>query len=244
MSSQQSVWRLIRDIPRPPLVNMLLDELLLRQLDAGQGLPTLRLYRWDRETISLGRFQDPTQVLDLEALREADIPWVHRPSGGKLVFHGPDLTYSVVAPKTGLGAAGELFRRVHTAWAEALRRTGLAVDLASREWDGLGTPDCFSTQVPHEVLYEGSKVLGSAQRVSRRAILQHGSLLTRRDAGVLGQLLHLRPEHLPAIRPFDGTWTPADFLTAEALFLEEFARMFHAKLQEQFWTAQELSAVS
>jgi lipoyl(octanoyl) transferase len=220
-------WRLLRDGPHPPAENMQIDEALLRALDEGRGEPTVRLYRWDRPTLSLGRFQVPGGELLLENCRAAEVAWVQRPSGGKVVFHGPDLTYCVVAPRRDIRTAGELFRRVNAVWVEALRRLGLPVEPAGCTVEGGGTADCFSTLVPCEVVLHGAKILGSAQRVRRHAVMQHGSLLTRRDLATLRRLL--RPERIGILAdpaPFPGTWDEALFQQAEALFIEEFAREF------------------
>lgn len=224
-------WRLIRDRARAPFENMAIDEMLLHALEHGYGQPTIRLYRWDRPTISLGHNQDPYEVLNIDECLEWGIPYVHRASGGKMVFHGEDLTYSVVTYKHDLTTPSILFERLNTVWTLALQRLGLPVHMAALANDGGGTPDCFSTKAIHEVVMGDSKVIGSAQRALRNAVLQHGSVLTNRDTDFLGRLLaEDQRAPIPVQDQFPGAWTLDLFREAESLFIEEFSKEFNAIL--------------
>lgn len=164
---------------------MACDEALLEAVGQGLAPPTVRFFAWSPPAISLGRNQPAPEAAALRALAARGVDVVRRPTGGRAVWHGPhseELTYSVVAP---LGEppldAGlvETYRRIHAALADGLRALGADAALAPRSRP---TPRpgsrlaCFAASVPHEITVDGAKLVGSAQRRTRRAVLQHGSI--------------------------------------------------------------------
>ena len=181
-------WRLLETGPRPGAWNMACDEAVLEAVGQRASPPTVRFYAWDPPAVSLGRHQPDPDVRSRAVLEELGVEWVRRPTGGRLVHHGPmsmELTYSVVAPVGEAPLPGGLtvaYRRIHEGLAAGLDRLGLAVELAPRAAGRPGrvTPAsrlaCFAATVPWEIEAGGRKLLGSAQRRSRRALLQHGSL--------------------------------------------------------------------
>ena len=179
--------------PRGPAMNMAIDEALFAAVDDGsEARPLLRTYRWNGPAVSLGYF-DP--------VREArasfpDVPLVRRWTGGGMVEHGQDLTYSLIVPREliptpwqGTGA----YRAIHAAVAEALRGCGLeGAALAS----GPATPgqgalrECFRRPVDYDVLLDGRKVAGGAQRRTRRGLLHQGSIQGHSTSFAPGGTLH------------------------------------------------------
>jgi lipoate-protein ligase A len=165
---------------------MACDEAVLEAVGAKASPPTVRFYAWDPPAVSLGRHQADPGVGARAALDRLGVEWVRRPTGGRLVWHGPsgeELTYSVVTPIGEPPLAGGLtdaYRRIHEGLAAGLRRLGLQVELAPRAGGAGRRPSsrlaCFAATVPWEIEAGGRKLLGSAQRRSRAALLQHGSL--------------------------------------------------------------------
>lgn len=177
---------------------MALDEALLEEPD---GPPALRLYGWSPEALSLGYFQP------LEAFRETlcahpGLGVVRRPTGGGAIHHGGDWTFALTGEPAALGLGGSIpasYRRVHRAVARGLHRLGfetsLREDTAVREDaavpsaaaslesdDRRGRPLlCFASAGPLDLMQDGRKVCGSAQRRSRGRLLHHGSLLLDPD---------------------------------------------------------------
>lgn len=181
-------WRLLETGPRSGTWNMACDEAVLDAVGDGASPATVRFFGWNPPAISLGRHQADPDVAARDALEALGAEWVRRPTGGRLVWHGPpgeELTYSVVAPigrPPFAGGRTDAYRRIHEALAMGLRRLGLAVDLAPRT---PGRPGrirpasrlaCFAATVPWEIEAGARKLLGSAQRRSHEALLQHGSL--------------------------------------------------------------------
>lgn len=177
-AAKTSEGRLIEHGPLPGDWNMAVDSVLLDSA-VRDGLPILRWYQWSQETVSLGYFQRPEEVCtDARLLL---LPAVRRLTGGGAIVHAQELTYSLVVPATHAMAKvpTELYGIVHRALISALKRQGWLVALRGYgvDLDAAEPVLCFSRQDMHDVVGEFGKVIGSAQRRRRGAILQHGSVL-------------------------------------------------------------------
>jgi lipoate-protein ligase A len=180
--------------------NMAADELLADEA-ARLGRPLVRFYRWTCPTVSLGGFQSIGEARGIDAISGAAL--VRRPSGGGAIVHGTDLTYALAVPRDHPLAHGALplYEAVHRALADVLADRGLAARLhadggLARHAGRAAAAEpffCFSRRAVGDVVAtppgcpasdDDPKVLGSAQRRLPAAILQHGSLLFRANAGV------------------------------------------------------------
>jgi len=181
-----SVWRVILDGAREPAFNMALDEAILGRVAAGEAPPTLRFYGWARPAVSLGYHQVPEKVLDLSVVRAYALAVVRRPTGGRAVLHGDDLTYSVSLPGATPWATSvtEAYRILSEALQQGFRWAGLDVSLARGHAGELrpGPLPCFASTARHELVWNGRKLVGSAQRRLRGGVLQQGSIPLRRGA--------------------------------------------------------------
>jgi lipoyl(octanoyl) transferase len=158
-----------RDIDsRAAALNMAIDEALLETATA----PTIRFYRWDHPALSFGYFGKFDQV----ANEPRDI--VRRWTGGGIVFHGADLTYALIVPATNAAFAESsmsIYEKTHAAVREALAKSGNDVRLADSAAPKI-SESCFANAVRADVLSNGTKVAGAAQRRTRRGLLQQGSI--------------------------------------------------------------------
>jgi len=178
--------RLLVDAPAAGAWNMAVDEALL-ELAAENLTTTLRFYRWQEPTLSLGYFQPSAQRI--EHPPSAGCPLVRRSSGGGAIVHDAELTYCLSMPAGNLPAGGArgLYGVVHRSLVAALAELGVRAVLqcdagpiiADAEEDAFL---CFLRRSPADVLVEGVKIAGSAQRRRRGAVLQHGSVLLGRSA--------------------------------------------------------------
>lgn len=154
--------------------NMAVDHALLER-----ALPTLRFYRWQPACLSFGRNQPTRGLYDEAVARELNIDIVRRPTGGAAVLHAEELTYAVVAPIGFFGGPRESYFAINRALVSAVRRLGGAAMLSDgvkRSPFGTVHP-CFAEPAAGEVVVNGMKLVGSAQRVENRVLLQHGSIL-------------------------------------------------------------------
>jgi lipoate-protein ligase A len=172
---------------------MAVDEALLELVGRGLSPPTLRAYTWRPPAVSLGRSQRRSISLDPDKCASAGVDVVVRPSGGRAVLHSGDVTYAAVFPVDGLLEDGGLrgtYLRLASVLVCALRRLGVVADVASsRDSSGGMALPCFTTAARDEILIGGKKVVGSAQRRTRDAVLQHGAILVQRDQTELASLV-------------------------------------------------------
>jgi lipoate-protein ligase A len=184
-------------------LNMAVDEAILRSAIRGETGPTLRFYQWKPACLSLGYFQDVKKEVDLEALPSQGVDLVRRLTGGKAVLHDDELTYSVVVPEVMLpGTVLETYRRISQALVEGLRLMGVPATIAALE-RGVTSRDprfrqaaCFSAPSWFEILWDGKKLIGSAQNRKGGMILQHGSIPFTFDAAKLVRCIRTTsPEH-------------------------------------------------
>jgi lipoate-protein ligase A len=161
---------------------MALDEAIYRSNHTKNAPPTLRFYEWSKPSVSLGYFQDAKEEVDLQACQRQGIDVVRRPTGGKAVLHGQDLTYALVAketnplfPKDILGT----YKVISQCIAEGLSSLGIKAVMSPelRKMTGSLKAFCFSEPSRYELLVRGKKICGSAQARSHGVFLQHGSVL-------------------------------------------------------------------
>ena len=169
----------ILDDPQPGVWNMAVDEALLEE-SLKNGTTFLRLYRWSEATVSLGYFQRSNdQQLDP---RFAHLPTVRRLSGGGAILHHHELTYSCCLPPAHPLAVqpSQLYDQIHAAFIAAISEQSIEITRRGHTTGGPNEPFlCFLREAAPDLVVRGQKVLGSAQRRRRGAVLQHGSLLLR-----------------------------------------------------------------
>jgi len=171
-----------------PAENMRRDAALLAAARAGAA-PVLRLFAFAPHGITLGANQAPERELDLARCAADGVPWAVRPTGGRAIFHAEEWTYALAMP---LGPGGwerepsAAYGWISALMAASLARLGVPAGLEAghargartrpRAREGPAAP-CFASTARHEVVLEGRKLVGSAQRRLDRALLQQGSVL-------------------------------------------------------------------
>lgn len=152
-------------------MQMALDEVLLRCV----GRPTLRIYRWSAPCVTFGYFQS------LDAVHQAypGMPPVRRWTGGGMVEHGRDLTFSLMIPRgveVAAMAPSFFYRELHRRLAGWLSLSVSSEIRLAGEGDIQSGPRCFAAPAGDDLLMSGKKILGGAQRRSAGALLYQGSL--------------------------------------------------------------------
>ena len=171
MNALFSSLHLIDDpAPRPAPLNMAIDEVLLTTV----GLPVLRFYCWSEPSVSFGYFG----IFDEAQQFARDRALVRRWTGGGIVPHGHDLTYSIMigpADATYALSSRLIYRCVHSAVERALRAMGVQAQLS--EGASPKTSDaCFANPVVADLIEGGRKIAGAAQRKTRQGLLHQGSI--------------------------------------------------------------------
>jgi lipoate-protein ligase A len=179
MALTDGEWRLVREERHRGPMNMALDE-VAAETAAGGGPRTLRVYRWDPSTLSLGYHQDPATV-DREYCRREGITVTRRPTGGGAIYHDTlgDISYSVVAPAEELpGALRESYELLCEPLFDAFDRLGVGAAYAEEARPGLYQPACYLRELhpAHDVVVGDRKISGNAQYRQRDSVIQHGSV--------------------------------------------------------------------
>ncbi len=178
----------------------LLDRAALAATPADGAV--LRLYRWQRPTVSLGFHQQriPDHWWELAAAGVVDL--VRRPSGGRAVLHAGDLTYALVWPQASRNrreAYGQACAWLLQAFAALGQPLQFGRQAACRE-----RSSCFATSTAADLIqHDGAKRIGSAQLWRRGCLLQHGSILMSPPVGLWRQLFGHDPPALAAL-PLEG----------------------------------------
>ena len=155
--------------PHSAAMNMAIDEALLESATA----PSLRFYGWRQPSLSFGYFGRYADVSEHENEREI----VRRWTGGGIVLHGADLTYSVILPtrdREPLSPSREIYAEIHEAIRVALSHE-VAAALAAGDAPKVSDA-CFANPVAADVLVDGRKIAGAAQRRTRAGLLHQGSI--------------------------------------------------------------------
>jgi lipoyl(octanoyl) transferase len=167
-------WLLWLDGEHSPWLNMAIDELLLEKAQKNI-LPLLRIYNWNCPAVSIGYVQN------YQAAPQQGYSIVRRMTGGGVVYHDQDLTYTLIIPPSHPICTmnrTESYRIVHRAVKHALEHFGIKVTLADDEPPPTdrATMQCFVTPTRYDVIGDGKKYAGSAQRRTRNGILHQGSI--------------------------------------------------------------------
>src|SRR5262249_50525746 len=168
--------------PHSGATNMSVDEALLE----SEKIPIIRFYRWRSSALSFGYFVKFSDV----AIYAAERDLVRRWTGGGIVFHGDDVTYSIVIPSsdpTFDESSIVIYEKIHHALADALNGVGeRAVVAGNVDPGGIAVwrhaagrasgYNCFANPVLADLMMDGRKIAGAAQRRTGRGLLQQGSI--------------------------------------------------------------------
>lgn len=181
------VWRWIDTGCAEGTTHMAVDQAMLEHV-MTIGQPTMRVYCWNPPCISLGYHQS-SETIDMEQCKRDGIDVVRRPTGGRAVFHAEEVTYAIVIPEGSSfysTSIEHVYNRISQGLVQGIRYLGVPAVLQKRSLNlrnHYETPvsvSCFSAAAKHEVMLNGRKLVGSAQRRLPGGILQHGSILTGR----------------------------------------------------------------
>lgn len=192
------IWRFIDSAANTGAVNMAMDESLALAAEKEQFTPTLRVYRWQPYTISIG-YHQKLEDLDTQKCRQDGIGLVKRPTGGRAILHAEEITYCVVLPASSPYYSDRIlssYKLLSDALVQGLMLLSPAIQFDQTEASagpelkrGSINLPCFSTTIQHEIAARGKKLVGSAQRRYNNVLLQHGSIL-------------IGPEHLNLVNYF------------------------------------------
>lgn len=181
---KRSVWEIIESSACSAQANMERDRELLRTL-ATKKQPILHFYEWERESATYGHFISPEKLLNLQEIKKRGVDLARRPTGGGIVFHIWDLAFSVLVPATSssfsrntlenyafvnravLNAVEELMSEQRK--LELIPADAQALDVSCNHF-------CMAKPTKYDVVLEGKKIAGAAQRMTREGFLHQGTI--------------------------------------------------------------------
>jgi lipoate-protein ligase A len=199
-------WRLLVEGPGDGTWNMAVDRAIQLLRDSGDAPPTLRLYRWQDPTLSLGRFQKVDSAL-LGRCAELGVDIVRRPTGGRGVLHDDEVTYSVVASvEDGVPrGTSPSYHHLCAGIVETYRRLGVDASLTARDRGERHSSACYLHATEADVSAGLAKLSGSAQVWHGGTCLQHGSFTRSRDVEREASIFELGPDEARALEATTAT---------------------------------------
>jgi len=165
-----AVWRLLKPETYNAFTNMAIDEAIMKARIENHVQNTLRFYYWKPSAVSIGRFQNIENEVQLDNCRKHGVDVVRRITGGGTVYHDSEneITYSMVANKKDLEAPDitAVYAKIYAGLAEAVNILGLKADFNKG-----------NVKTCPNLMVNGKKISGSAQSHKRGVVLQHGTLL-------------------------------------------------------------------
>lgn len=167
---------------------MNIDSALFSAFVKDPSLPVFRVYRWEKPAFTIGYFQKPEEFLNIEYCAAMDIPIVRRITGGGAVYHDNEITYSIVCSQNHLGmgrSVKESYKLLTSFILEMYNSLGLEAAYSSEYYNrkDLIAPSeirkhtyCLSGREDYDILLQGKKIGGNAQRRRREVVFQHGSI--------------------------------------------------------------------
>ena len=199
-----AAWRWLAPLTADGATQMAIDQWMLDQLVAERSGPMLRLYRWSRPTLSLGRHQQQLEPHWLELAEAGQIQLVRRPTGGRAVLHAGELTYALVHRLASSNRDAAYRQACH--WLQcSFAAAGEPLQFgAGSARDAHQRSNCFASSTRADLVDgRGCKRIGSAQLWRGGCLLQHGSLLLDPPAALWRAVFGAEP---PPLRPlaWDG----------------------------------------
>lgn len=180
-------WQVLHSAPADGPTNMAIDAALL-DLARETGIATLRIYGWNKPTLSFGRHERTRGRFAVARLEAAGVAAVRRPTGGRALLHDREVTYAVAAP-AGSAALRARYDAVNLMIGRALDALGVRATLAASR--SRMRPDgaaCFAEPNLGELVVGERKLVASAQVEEGAAFLQHGSILLEDDQARIATL--------------------------------------------------------
>ncbi len=186
--------RIITQGPHHAFFNMALDEAISEAVRQKLSPPTLRLYQWDRPSVTIGYFQKISEI-NINYCTEKGYPVVRRATGGRAILHDMELTYSFSSSKNSTffnGGLLENYTVISKALVKGLNLIGInaGISFVKKRCDSHRNSACFKSVSYGEVTVDGRKVIGSAQKRYHNGFFQQGSIMLNFKAKELCNVLN------------------------------------------------------
>lgn len=232
-------WRVIDTKEGTAAWNMAVDEALLRLND---GLPVLRLYGW-KPAMSIGRHQRIDGHFDKKCMGRSAYDMVRRMSGGGALIHGGDLSYAMIVPKRYLEGLSvkEGYRMLCSFLIRLYEALGFTARFAiDAGFEEQRSAVCLLGREAYDIMIGFRKIGGNAQRHTRKALLQHGTIPLRLDAD-REKALFLDDPGLDACHSLKALGREMTYAALADLLLKSVGEAFGSTLRHDILGTEELA---
>jgi lipoate-protein ligase A len=234
-------FRLIRSCPSEAIHNMALDEKIFNRY-LEDGIPAFRIYGWNAPSFTYGVSQKPESDIDMSRCALDGVQAAKRMTGGGILFHHNEITYSLVCAKDDIGELDSVFvsyRRICAFLISFYRSLGLDASFAleAEDFKKRCAPHelCSASREKYDIVINGKKIGGNAQKRKRRAVFQHGSIPLSVDWAFVRRYARSLPEDVSS-----GVTTLTEELkivpdkrTLEDILISAVAKEFDAEFTEE-----------
>lgn len=200
------LWKIIDTGENHAQTNMDIDDNLLQAMEANDP-PILHLYKWKGESITYGHFIKTAHFFDMENIRKNSFELARRPTGGGIIFHSWDYTFSVLVPSNNRLFSNntlENYRWINQVVLDAIQDLypcPLSIHEKYVAYKGNTKYFCMAKPTIYDILLGEKKVVGAAQRRRRNGLLHQGSIsISMPDFTRLEEILLPNTEILLAMR--------------------------------------------
>lgn len=175
------------------LSNMEIDlELFNSSISKGKANPILRLYGWDKPTLTIGRNQQILGI-NIEFCKQNNIDIVKRPTGGRALLHDNEITYSYIVPFSKLKKPDNIissYKEISDKLIESFKFLDIELYIPKNKKAKTDFDYCMNLSTGADICYKDKKFIGSAQYRKDNYILQHGSILFDYDFDFLSNVFN------------------------------------------------------
>lgn len=174
-------------------------------IDRSFSRPCLRFYDWKCKSVTYGYFIDPERWLKIDVAKEAGFDIARRPTGGGMIFHYNDFSYTVAIPAGHPACSQQVLSNYHLINNALLEAVSSLCGLFSLHEQvsssGSFSHFCMATPTKYDLIYRGKKLGGSAQRKTAKGIIHQGTLfLTSPNWEEMASILQFPEESVEAMK--------------------------------------------
>ncbi|MBU1667355.1 lipoate--protein ligase family protein [bacterium] len=244
--NQLQTWYLMDGVVNSASWNMAVDEALLYSFK-DHDIPILRIYGWEN-ALSFGRFSKPDKIIDINRIKYNNISYVRRITGGGVLVHGNDISYTIIMPRKLLEGRSikENYYYLSGFLIKFYEKLALKAEFASTLNFNISSSDiCLAANEPYDIMINANKMGGNAQRYIKHTLLQHGTIPIRFDKKYF-ELLFFKDSGLSHATSLQELGIHIEYKNLVDLLIEAFYETYNVHLiskglewsQEQY--AQEL----
>ncbi|WLV25076.1 lipoate--protein ligase family protein [Aciduricibacillus chroicocephali] len=254
----RETWKYLDSGILDAATNMAIDESLLNWHSEGFIPPVLRLYGWEKPSLSIGQFQKAEKSIDFDGIAKHGCEFVRRLTGGSAVLHDDELTYSIIVSEDHPNipqSVQKAYYILSKGVLEGYHNLGINADYAIPEREAMldKTAVCFEKTAVYEMIVDGKKISGNAQTRKKGVLLQHGSIPITMDEDMLFDLFKFKTERArerqrnnfsnKAVSIEQITQKPHTYDMLKAAFLDGFKKGLNIEVEPFTLSAEQWAEV-